>query len=202
LTTNSGDFGYDARGDDIGYGVIEAFIDTSDGAHTDPGSDAKVDSFTWSLINDEIVGIFTISGLASGDTVVMETWLVLDDMIPAGIGGNVQSRLIDAATGSDQTINVANSGAITLVNGDSISTGSQTVPLLQPKDFFNADADVSVTKTDDPDPVVQGGTLTTYTIIVSNAGPSVANSVIVYDELDINVAFVSASDRGTINTDS
>ncbi|MFD0981820.1 DUF11 domain-containing protein, partial [Tropicimonas aquimaris] len=210
LTTNGGDFGYDARADDIGYGVIEAFIDTSDGAHFDPGGDAKVDSFTWSLINNEIVGIFTVSGLDSGDVVVLEPWLVLDDTIPAGIGGNVQSRLIDAATGSDQTINVANSGTIELVNGDSISTGNQTVPLLKPSDFFTADVDVSVVKTDsdggtpitagnDPDPT--GDTLIlrgefTYTVKVSNAGPAVANTVVVTDTLDPNVTFVSATGGG------
>lgn len=200
LTTNGDNFGYDARNDDVGYGVIGAFIDIGDGAHFDPGNDATVDSFTWSLINDEIVGVFTVSGLDSGDVVVLEPWLVLDDTIGPGVGGNVQSRLIDAATGSDQTINVANSGAITLVNGDSISTGNQTVPLLKPSDFFNANVDVSVTKTDDPDPVDQGETLT-YTITASNAGPSVANTVVVYDVLDPNVTFVSASDGGFINTD-
>ena len=96
LTTNSGDFGYDGRGDDVGYGVYGAFIDTGDGAHFDPGADATVTGFTWSVINDEIVGVFTVSGLDDGDVVVLETWLVLDDTIPEGIGGNVQSRLIDA----------------------------------------------------------------------------------------------------------
>jgi uncharacterized repeat protein (TIGR01451 family) len=201
LTTNGDDFGYDARGDDVGYGVIGAFIDTGDGAFSDADNDATVDAFTWSLINDEIVGIFTVSGLDDGDQVVLEAWLVLDDTIGPGVGGNVQSRLIDAATGSDQTINVANSGAITLVNGDSISTGNQTVPLLKPSDFFNADVDLSVTKTDAPDPVDPNGTLV-YTIQVTNAGPSVANSVVVYDELDPFVTFVSASDGGFINTDT
>ncbi|MBT8322247.1 MAG: DUF11 domain-containing protein, partial [Eudoraea sp.] len=200
-TTNGDDFGYDARVDDIGYGVIEGFIDTGDGAHVDPGNDAKVDSFTWSLINDEIVGIFTVSGLDDGDVVVLETWLVLDDTIEAGVGGNVQSRLIDGATGSDQSITVANSGAITLDNGDSISTGNQTVPLLKPSDFFNADVNVSVIKTDDVDPIAQGETLT-YSVNATNAGPSVANSVVIFDELDPNVTFVSASDGGFINSDS
>jgi len=98
LTTNSNDFGYDARGDDVGHGVIGAFIDTGDGTFVDANNDATVDSFTWSLIDDEIVGIFTVSGLDDGDTVVLEPWLVLDDTISAGVGGNVQSRLIDAAT--------------------------------------------------------------------------------------------------------
>ena len=182
-TTNGGDFGYDES-----LGVIGAFVDTGDGAHSDPGADAIVSSFSWAVVGDEIVGTFTVSGLNDGDVVVVEAWLVLEDTIPAGIGGNVQSRLIDAGTGSDLT-------------GDSISTGNQTVPLLKPGDFFNADVDLSVTKTDNPDPVVLGGTLT-YTITATNAGPSVANGVVIYDELDENVTFVSASDGGFINTDT
>ena len=84
LTTNSGDFGYDALPDDIGYGVYGAFIDTGDGAHDETTApqiygNATVSSFQWSLINGEIVGIFTVSGLDDGDTVVLESWLVLDD---------------------------------------------------------------------------------------------------------------------------
>ncbi len=200
LTTNGDDFGYDARPDDIGYGVYGGFIDIGDGAHVDPGGDATVNSFSWALINDEIVGVFTISGLDDGDVVVLEVWMILDDTIPDGVGGNVQSRLIDAATGDDQSYTVANSGKISLDNGDAISTGNQTVPLLKPADFFNADVDLSIEKSDDIDPIIQGGTLT-YTVVASNAGPSVANSIVIYDELDPNVTFVSASDGGFINTD-
>ncbi len=201
LTTNSGDFGYDARPDDIMYEVIGAFVDTSDGSHVDGGTDATVTGYSSAVVNDEIVGAVTVSGLDDGDTVVVEMWLVLDDTIPPGIGGNVQSRLIDAATGSDAGYSVANSGAITLDNGDSISTGNQTVPLLKPSDFFTADVDLSITKADDVDPIAQGGALT-YTITATNTGPSVANSVVVYDELDPNVSFVSASDGGFLNTDT
>ncbi len=182
-TTNGGDFGYDEI-----LGVIGAFIDTGDGAHIDLGDAATVSTFNWVVVGDEIVGTFTISGLDHGDMVVLEAWLVLEDTIPAGIGGNVQSRLIDAATGPD-------------LAGDAISTGNQTVPLLKPSDFFTSDVDLSVTKSDDVDPIVQGEELT-YEIIASNAGPSVANTVVVYDELDPNVTFVSASDGGLINTDA
>lgn len=200
-TTNGGDFGYDGGPGDIGYGVYAAFIDTEDGAHVDPGNDATVTSFGWALEGDEIVGVFTISGLDDNDCVVLESWLVLDDTIPAGIGGNVQSRLIDAETGSDQSYSPSGM-SFELDNGlDEISTGNQTVPLLKPSDFFTADVDLSVTKSDDVDPVVQGGMIT-YTINASNAGPSVANMVTIYDELDPNVTFVSASGGGFINTDS
>jgi uncharacterized repeat protein (TIGR01451 family) len=53
-------------------------------------------------------------------------------------------------------------------------------------------ADLSITKTDNPDPVVAGQNLT-YTITVNNAGPSNATNVVVTDTLPAGVTFVSTS---------
>ena len=53
-------------------------------------------------------------------------------------------------------------------------------------------ADLSITKTDSPDPVATGGTLT-YTIGVSNAGPNDASAVKVVDTLPAGTTFVSAT---------
>jgi uncharacterized repeat protein (TIGR01451 family) len=52
-------------------------------------------------------------------------------------------------------------------------------------------ADLSVTKSDSPDPVGAGSALT-YTIVVSNAGPDPASAVMVIDSLPKAVTFVSA----------
>src|SRR3954449_10919229 len=56
------------------------------------------------------------------------------------------------------------------------------------------DADLSITKTDSPDPVVQGNNLT-YTIRVQNPATSTgpATSVVVTDNLPSGVDFVSAT---------
>ena len=54
------------------------------------------------------------------------------------------------------------------------------------------DADLSVTKTDSPDPVTVGGTLT-YTVTVRNAGPLAATGVTLTDTLPKNTTFVSAT---------
>jgi uncharacterized repeat protein (TIGR01451 family) len=51
--------------------------------------------------------------------------------------------------------------------------------------------DLSVTKTDSPDPVTGGGNVT-YTITVSNNGPDTATGVTVTDTLDQTVSLVSA----------
>ncbi len=58
-------------------------------------------------------------------------------------------------------------------------------------------ADLSITKTSAPNPYVPGEQLT-YTIVVTNDGPSAAEAVVVSDELPTGVEFVSATpDAGT-----
>jgi hypothetical protein len=110
IKTSGGDFGYNAT-----IGVLSAFIDTGDGAHSDQGEDATVNLVEWTIVDFEIQGVFNITGLDSGDTVVLEVWVVVDSIWPsAGATGNVHSRLITATTST----------------GDSINTGTQTVPMM------------------------------------------------------------------------
>ena len=59
-------------------------------------------------------------------------------------------------------------------------------------------ADLSITKTDSPDPVTAGTNLT-YTITVDNAGPSDALGVVVSDVVPAGTSFVSATGGGTYN---
>jgi len=71
-----------------------------------------------------------------------------------------------------------------------------------------APADLSVTKSDSPDPVL-AGKLLTYTIGVKNSGPTGASAVRLTDELPVNSSFVSATSSvgscsrssGTVNCD-
>jgi len=181
-TTNGADFGFDPD-----YGVIGAFVDFGDVGTTDPGGNATVSSLEWSVTNtgtnnEQIVGEVTITGLDDGDKVVVELWVVLKKDIPEKVNGNIQTGMGDAYT-SDSALEV-------------INTGNQTVPLLQAGDFFTEDADLSIIKSDSPDPVVVGSDLT-YSITVTNNSPdTVANGILVTDTLDANVTFVSASDSG------
>lgn len=177
-TTSGGDFGYDPK-----YGVLCAFVDTADPGTTDPGADAKVNAFSSSISgtgtkDEQIDGKITISGLQSGDRAVVEVWVVLKPTIPSGVTGNVQSGITDATHGSPAT---------------KLNVGNQTVPLLRPHEFLSASADVSVTKTDTPDPATPGGDLT-YTLVTKNLSTdTVANGVVVTDRLDPNTTFTSAS---------
>jgi uncharacterized repeat protein (TIGR01451 family) len=54
-------------------------------------------------------------------------------------------------------------------------------------------ADLSITKSDSPDPVIAGNPLT-YTIVVTNHGPSTATAVQVSDTLPFGTTFVSGVD--------
>ncbi len=56
-------------------------------------------------------------------------------------------------------------------------------------------ADLTLTKTDSPDPVSAGATLT-YTVRLTNTGPSTANAITVTDTLPTGVTFVGASGTG------
>ena len=59
------------------------------------------------------------------------------------------------------------------------------------KHDLSAVADLSITKTDSPDPVT-AGTLLTYTIRITNSGPSDAENVVVYDRLPPGVVVLAA----------
>ncbi|AKB20952.1 DUF11 domain-containing protein [Methanosarcina sp. WH1] len=175
-TTSGSNFGFDPA-----YGVYAAFVDTADVGTNDPLNNSKVESFTSILTgsgsSQEIQGTFQVSGLDDGDRVVVEIWVVLKSTIPTGITGNVQTSLDSAQTAT----------------GDSIKSGKQTVSLLQVGKFFSSDADVSVVKTDNPDPEIQGKNLT-YNIIVKNNSPdTIANGIVVNDALHANTTFVSAT---------
>lgn len=81
-TTSGDNFGFDPN-----YGVLAAFVDYGDGANKDTGNNAKVDSFKWNVAdkgtsNEQIQSTIQVSGLDDGDTVVVETWLVLKSVVP------------------------------------------------------------------------------------------------------------------------
>lgn len=181
ITNNSEDFGYDPA-----YKVLAAFVDYGDPYIYDPGSNATVSGITNSpLSGTEIKETITVTGLDNGDKIIVEIWVVLKKSIALGTGSNFQTALDNAKT--------------VAASPETISTGNQTIPMLQVGNFFSADADVSIIKTDSPDPLYPGETLT-YNITVTNNSPSVvANGIVVTDTLDPNVTFVGTDPTGTHN---
>jgi uncharacterized repeat protein (TIGR01451 family) len=171
-------FGYDPA-----YGIYTAFVDTADTAKVN-GTTAKVDSYSTTIVNpgtatEQIRGQIRVSGLQNGDTVIVEVWVVLKASIPLGTTGNVESGLVSARTVATES--------------EDITINEQKVTLSGVGAFFTASADVSIAKTDSPDPVTRGQQIT-YTIVVTNtSATTTANGVVVTDTLDANTTFVSAS---------
>lgn len=132
---------------------------------------------------DQISDVY-LKDLATGD-------LALASVTAAGVKGNGASY--PAVLSGDGNRVAFRSEATNLHPADTDSLldvyakepGGQTPP---PESF----ADLSLTKTDSPDPVLAGQTLT-YEITVANAGPSTATDVLVLDELPQGVTFVSAT---------
>jgi uncharacterized repeat protein (TIGR01451 family) len=138
----------------------------------------------------------------------------VSDPVPAGVtsatwSGNGQSNVSGAlsdtiaslAPGASVTytltVQISPSATGSLVNTVTISAASDTTPgnnSATDTDTLTPQANVSVTKTDGTTTAVPG-TSTTYTIVVSNAGPSTATNVSVSDPLAAGVT--SASWTGT-----
>jgi uncharacterized repeat protein (TIGR01451 family) len=94
---------------------------------------------------------------------------------------NVNANTADGSTITNTvTVNTTTAESNAANNSDTETTSVQT------------SADVSVTKTDSPDPVTAGENLS-YVITVSNAGPSDAQNVALSDVVPANTTFVSMS---------
>jgi uncharacterized repeat protein (TIGR01451 family) len=83
-------------------------------------------------------------------------------------------------------------GAPRLVGVSALVMAVVTLLLMAFATRAEAVADLALTKSDTPDPVVQGNNLT-YTIQVTNAGPDPATNVVVTDTLPGQIDFVSAT---------
>jgi uncharacterized repeat protein (TIGR01451 family) len=115
--------------------------------------------------------------------------------------GNISDSL-NMPSGSSVTYtvtgNIASSATGTLTNTATVTTpGGVTDPTPGNNSATDTDtlvpsADVSVTKTDTPDPVQSGNNIT-YTITVTNSGPSDAQSLSLSDTVPANTTFVSAT---------
>ncbi|MCP5007237.1 MAG: DUF11 domain-containing protein, partial [Planctomycetes bacterium] len=101
--------------------------------------------------------------------------------------GNAKQYVITVTVDADTTGSVTNN--ITVTADNTINTGDDTASATT---NINTKADLVISKSDDPDPVVAGETLT-YTIRITNSGPSDALNVIVTDTLPAGVVFGSTN---------
>ncbi|MEU8075206.1 hypothetical protein AB0B31_07125 [Catellatospora citrea] len=161
---------------------------------------------------------YTITVTNNGPSTARD--VVVRDTMPAGVafvsvtpsvgsctngqpdGGKLECGLGNLANGASATIEVVGRVAVDLVPGtrlfnDAIVSSATADPdnddvrASVPTDV-TASADLSVTKTDSPDPVTAGEQLK-YTIVAVNAGPSNAENVVLTDTLPAGTTFVESS---------
>jgi uncharacterized repeat protein (TIGR01451 family) len=171
----------------------------------------KTDSEDPVLVNGNFSYTLSVRNTQGAGTA---TNVVVTDTLPAGVTLNEPlPGGCTSTTGADGRITVTcdlgtlNAGqtasrTIDVTAGEPPRTLSNTVTVSSPRDRTDSSdteqttvvpaADLSLTKTDSPDPAVVGELLT-YTLTVTNNGPSGASGVIIRDTLPANATFVSAS---------
>jgi len=113
-TTSNGNFGYDPT-----FGVLAAFVDAGDLATAGNSTKASATITSSTVLgagtnNARIEGVFTVTGVNSGSTIVVDAWVVLDTALN-GATGDVVAKLVSA----------------TAQDGSNIQTGTQTIPLTK-----------------------------------------------------------------------
>jgi uncharacterized repeat protein (TIGR01451 family) len=106
-------------------------------------------------------------------------------------GATVTIALTVTPTATGDLVNTATVGSDTPDPGSGNDSDTATTTIVSSP----ASADLSITKTGAPDPVMVGDDVT-YTITVTNNGPDSADGVTVTDPLDSRLQFVSADHGG------
>ncbi len=119
--------------------------------------------------------------------------------MPVGAAGTILYKVRVPANVALNTI-VTNQATIASVGASATPDPNPSNNTQDPTStLVNTSANLSITKSDTPDPVTAGANLT-YTLTVANAGPSDAQNVVVTDTLPAQVSFVSvaSSDPGFV----
>ncbi len=175
---------------------------------------AMADLAVQKIVNQDLVDfgdnvVFTVVVRNNGPDDA--TNVVINDLLPAGmnyVSSSPSQGSYDDAAGEWTVGTIPAYGYVLLdivaqMNDYDAQTNTASVgssDTFDPDTTNNTDdatvntiaADLSITKSDSPDPVVAGNNLT-YTVTVSNAGPSDAANVVVTDTLPAGVTFVSTT---------
>lgn len=172
----------------------------------DPAIAGSLLSYTITVTND---GPSTATNVALSDTLpagVTFTSATSSQGTVTHTAGVVSGALGTLAPGASATVtllvgvNSATRGTITnTVNVTATETDSDpTNNTASQTTAINGSVDVAITKVDSVDPVIAGSALS-YTIVVTNNGPSTATNVVVTDNLPTSLIFVSGnSSVGTV----
>ncbi|HET9223953.1 MAG TPA: DUF11 domain-containing protein, partial [Roseiflexaceae bacterium] len=153
----------------------------------------------------------TYTLVVSNATSIAVPGLVLTDTLPAGatyasatpapgstnpLVWNVGALAASQALTYTVVVNVSGNATGSLVNTAQLGTPALAGPATAAvTTSVTTVADLALTLSDSPDPAATSASLA-YTLRVTNAGPSIATSVIVTDTLAAGVVFVGASGAG------
>ena len=143
---------------------------------------------------EEAANVIVTDTLPAGVTFVVSTGCAED---PTGVPTCVLG-IIPAGGSASFTITVVVEAGTTgtLTNSATVAADTDdpdpTNNTITEDTVVTAQADLSLTKVEDVDPIIAGNTLT-YTMTVSNAGPSDAANVVVTDTLPVGVTLVSTT---------
>ncbi|MFN8439186.1 MAG: hypothetical protein U0175_00310 [Caldilineaceae bacterium] len=141
----------------------------------------QINQWTWNCT--------TQSGGASGCNGMVNSTANFSDTISLPAGGAITYTVIATTTASALN-SLTNTVIITPASAiyDPVLTNNSSTD----NDSANPLSDLRVTKSDTLDPIAAGRTLT-YTIMITNAGPSDAQNVVISDTLPAGLSFVSAT---------
>jgi uncharacterized repeat protein (TIGR01451 family) len=109
--------------------------------------------------------------------------------VPAGTGGQVT---LTVQVDPDAPPSLVLTNTVQLSYEDTMGNGYPPVEDTDVDVIPETLADLSIVKSDEPDPVAVGNTLT-YTLVIANAGPDDAQNVVVTDTLPAGVTLISVT---------
>ncbi|MCG3208918.1 MAG: hypothetical protein FOGNACKC_02531 [Anaerolineae bacterium] len=179
--------------------AVEADLLISKSAAPEPVVAGEIITYTLTLTN---AGPSDAPGVALTDTLPLSLTLVGATPSPTGLAGQTVSWNLGAApVGSSQTIILSATVDSALAGGPITNTAVVTGGAADPLTGNNSAtavstvvtrADLAISKSGSPAPAIAGQPLT-YTLVITNNGPSAANGVVVTETLPLSVTFSGGS---------
>ena len=141
------------------------------------------------ILSDPIPAGTTIGSPPPPDCVIILSTFTCTTTAPIAPGGSISYQLTLNVPPGYASATLANTATVTFTP---IAETDPTNNAATDTDAVTSVADLAITKTDAPDPVVAGNDVT-YTLTATNLGPSDAAGVLVTDTLPGSVTFVSAT---------